>query len=122
MAFWPRSGRLILQKIEEGHVTGEISKEQIDELSKAIPLQAPTFYASAFRILGSGNDFLIIMDRATPLQGQEGSGFMVLQPAAMVAVSPGALKDLSIILADQIENHEKQFGEIVTPFTKSRES
>jgi len=101
-------------------VADEITKEQLEELAKAGPVSAPSFYASAFRIMGTGNDFVIIMDRAVPLQGQEATNYAMLQPVAIVSVSPGALKDLSIVLAEQVEKHEKEFGKIVTHFTKSR--
>lgn len=94
-----------------------------EELANVKPLEAPWFYASAFRVIGTGNDFQLIFQRASPSQNPDGS----LNPevahvitVAAVTMSPQAIKDLYVLLGGQIEAHEKEFGTIETPFVKSR--
>lgn len=92
-----------------------------EELAKLKAVEAPVFYASTFRIQGSGNDFNLIFQRAVPMQGEDGSihpAVGALETAAVVTVSPQSLKDLYLLIDGQLKEHEKAFGPIETPYMK----
>lgn len=83
-------------------------------------MEAPTFYASTFRIQGTGNDFGLIFQRAVTMQQEDGAihpEIASLGTVAIVNVSPESLKDFHVLIGRQLEEHEKQFGRIVTPYT-----
>jgi hypothetical protein len=89
------------------------------------PLTVPEFYASNFHMQGTGNQFTLIMQRAIPMQNADEmihGTLNKIQIVATVTMSPQTAKDLYLLLGDQIENHEKTFGVLTTPYTKVRQS
>ncbi len=92
-----------------------------EELAKLKAVEAPVFYASTFRVQGSGNDFNLIFQRAVPMQGEDGSihpAVGALETVAVVTISPQSLKDLHLLLDGQLNKHEEAFGPIETPYTQ----
>lgn len=101
----------------------ELKQEKLDkqELAKLRPVEAPTFYASTFRIQGTGNDFGLIFQRTVTMQMEDGGvhpDIASLGTVAIVNVSPESLKDFHVLIGRQIELYEKEFGRIETPYTK----
>ena len=94
----------------------------LEELAKLKAVEAPTFYASTFRIQGSGNDFTLIFQQSVPAQREDGSiepRVGTVQNVAVVTVSPQSLKDLHIVIERQLKQHEETFGRIKTPYMSS---
>ncbi len=92
-----------------------------EELAGLTESEVPTFYASSFRIQGTGTGFAIFAERPAPLEDKDGSihpGVAKKKAEALIYMSPQTLKDLSILLAKQIEVYEEEFGEINTPYMK----
>jgi hypothetical protein len=89
------------------------------------PLQLPSFYATSANIAASGNDFTIIFNRNIPLENADGTlnpGLALVMPTVMISLTPQSLKDISLIIPGILEAHEREFGEIVTPFIKRLEA
>jgi len=89
------------------------------------PLQAPMFYATGVNIAATGNDFTIVFNRTIPMENADGSmnlGVAMVVATVVVSVTPQTLKDFSLIIPGILTAHEKEFGEIITPFTKRLEA
>lgn len=92
-----------------------------EELAKLRAVEAPTFYASGFRLQGSGNDYHLIFQRGSPAQDEAGNIHPTkgkLEIAAVVTVSPQSLKDLYLLIDGILKQHEETYGLIETPYTK----
>ncbi len=90
-----------------------------EELAKLKAAEVPTFYASIFRIQGSGNDFNLIFQRSIPAQREDGSidpTVALGQNVAVITVGPQSLKDLHILIGRQLKEQEEDFGPIKTPY------
>lgn len=91
-----------------------------EEIAKLKVVEVPAFYASTFRIAGSGNDFSLIFQRTVAMQTEDGGIHPTvgsLETVAIVTVSPQSLKDLHLLIGRQVEQQEKEFGRIKTPYT-----
>ena len=100
--------------------TEDVEPEETEGLRA---LEAPWLYASSFRLQGMGNDFILILQRAIPVQGPDGaiqSQRGKLETVAVLTLSPQAAKDLHLLLEGSIASYESQFGRIETQFTKRR--
>jgi len=95
--------------------TEELSNDQIAKFQR---IDAPYIYASSFHILPTSVDATIIFQRLHPGTVDNKLGAGVLETTAIVCVSLGALKDLHILLADQIARIEADRGEIVTDYVR----
>lgn len=107
---------------EEIRKGDELSAEQLAQLK---PIEITPVYAGTFNVQGTGNDFTILFQRLRPLVDRNGAlvpGVGVSEVVSVVTMSPQALKDLSFLLAGQIENHEKEYGEIETDYTRRLKS
>ena len=86
--------------------------------SRRIP--TPLFYVSDIKINGTGCDFTILFSNVC--FGQLESGELakdgVVEPVLQLLLSPQSAKNLAILLAEQVSQHEAQWGEIRTPFTE----
>ena len=88
------------------------------------PIQAPYFSAGSLLIQATGNDFVFVYRRPVPVQPNEDGelqNVMLNEAVAIITVSPQTAKDIVLSLAHAITEYEKQYGQIVTPYTKSRE-
>lgn len=97
------------------------AKLKAEELAKLKVVEVPTFYASVFRLLGSGNDFNLICQRSVPAQREDGSIEMAValpQTVAVITISPQSLKDLHLLIGRQLKEQEEDFGPIKTQYTK----
>lgn len=97
------------------------AKLKAAELAKLKVAEVPTFYASVFRILGSGNDFNLVCQRSVPAQREDGSIEMAValsQTVAVITISPQSLKDLHLLIGRQLKEQEEDFGPIKTQYTK----
>ena len=84
--------------------------------SRVIPIEPKP--ASSIRLLGTGTDFHLVFETKRFFIGDEAA--VVNEPTAVVVLSPHALKDLAVMSAIAIEAHEREFGEITTPFIQKR--
>ncbi len=102
----------------------------MDDLGKTVeekklsPVKVPALTASNFKALGTGVEIILILERILSLADDRGnlSDVAMLQPVATVTLAPGAAKDLSLVLADQVKKHEAKFGVISTPFSQKMTS
>jgi len=102
-----------------------MANEEIDKelLANVEPLSGTPIYASAFHMQGSGNDFTLIFQNAQPMVDKRSgtvANIAANAAVAIVKVSPQGLKDLYLLIGDQLTQFEKDFGEVVTPFTRAR--
>jgi hypothetical protein len=92
----------------------------------AKPIEMLPVYASNIQVQGTGNDFTLLFRRARPATSvkalAEGGqpDMAILELVSAVTLSPGAAKDLSILLRGLVEAHEKEYGAVSTPFTKKQ--
>lgn len=88
------------------------------------PIEAPYFFVSTLNVQATGNDFAILFSRPQPVSDKGGLGilanFALSQVVAIVSMSPQTAKDLAVLLTSIIHDHEKEFGEISTPYLKRR--
>ena len=74
--------------------------------------------ASSIRLLGTGTDFHLVFETRRLFIGDESS--VINEPTAVVVLSLHTLKDLAVMAFEAVKAHEDQFGEISTPFTRTR--
>lgn len=91
------------------------------ERKKLSPLQAPLLSASSFKLIGTGTDFVLILERVVPMYGADGQidEIAMLQPTAAVTLSPGAAKDLGLLLTNHVAKYEEKFGPVNTPYVQN---
>ena len=89
-----------------------------------VPLNVPNYFASSFRLASMGNEILLVIDRAVPMVDEQGvmpvDSVLMMQTVATISLSPGAAKDLALVLSDAVSKHEEQYGKIVTPFSSAK--
>lgn len=89
------------------------------------PVDAPYFSAGSLVIQATGNDFLLTFRRPMPVKpAADGSiqNVMLNDTVAVISVSPQTAKDLSLTLTRAVDDYEKEYGAIVTPYTRERTS
>ncbi len=90
------------------------------------PIIAPKFYGSSIQLFWTSNDLTILFGRAAPFVqiGSDGKSEHTnrLEPVAMIQISPQTAKDLSLLLAETVAAHEREWGVIRTEYTKARET
>ncbi|KAB2701348.1 hypothetical protein [Brucella lupini] len=110
--------------VNDGSIFGGDMTTGNPEEQKVQKIEAPFFYASMFQTIWAGNDFTIICGRQHPglFGNTEEPQTMIsgVDVQAIIAMSPQSVKDLTILLNEAVSNYEKEFGTIVTPFTKER--
>jgi hypothetical protein len=84
-------------------------------------VDTPEIYASSIQGFFAGNDFVLTLARPIPAMA-DGKLAAVAKPAAVVHLSAQTAKDLLLVMTDQIEQHEKAFGEIQTEFSRQLRS
>jgi hypothetical protein len=80
----------------------------------AARLDLPMLYASGAQIMGTGNDFTLVFTRAVPMKNADDTLHQqaaLVVPIAMIAITSQTLKDLSIIISENVPAYEKEFGE-----------
>ena len=108
------------EKAPAVHQGGDAIKKEVDFASLK-PVDAPYFSAGSFAIQGTGNDFILMFSRAIPVQSVTtgvNSEIALAQVVAILSISPQTAKDISLAMADAVVKHEKEYGEIITPYTK----
>src|SRR4051794_1073947 len=99
------------------------SSDEIAEVQGMQPLQMPEWYASGAQIVFAGNDVQLIFNKPVLLgELAHGAASMshtvgLITPVGMVRMSLATLKDLSVLLAEQVEKREVALGPIETDFT-----
>ncbi|MBV8473537.1 MAG: hypothetical protein JO107_16960 [Hyphomicrobiales bacterium] len=84
-------------------------------------LNVPMFYASMLNVYLPGNDATVMFMRAHPAASAatpENTALAVAEPVAVVQMSVHTLKDLYLAIKSQVEQYEKEFGEIVTVYSR----
>ena len=102
----------------------KLAIQSVKEVARLIPIQAPYFSAGSVMIQATGNDFVLVYRRPVPIQpGDNGElhNVMLNEAVAIITVSPQTAKDIALSLSHAIKEYEKEYGEIVTPYTKSKE-
>lgn len=84
-------------------------------------VQSPMFYASSVQILWAGNDCTIVFARPRPgVLASQPDPVALNEPVAIVQLSAQTVKDLSVIMAETVRQHEDKWGAIETEFTRQR--
>lgn len=89
------------------------------------PLPIAPAYANQVAVQGSGTDVTLIFSRLQPVVGQDGRlrlDAAIAQPSAVVQMSPQTAKDLVLALGDTVNQIEKEFGKLSSPFSKKAEA
>ena len=90
----------------------------------AILWNVPQFYANALQCYLVGNDFVMAFTRPHPasIAGMpDGTAAAVGEPIAVLHLSPGTLKDLSLVVNQQADFYEKAYGKVETDFSRKLE-
>jgi hypothetical protein len=101
----------------------KMSEIEINDLAlTATRVIAPTFHASTINLQWAGNDGILIFARPQPATLPplgEMAPFGLSEVTAIMHLSSATLKDLSILLAEQIAGYEKKAGApIETDYTR----
>lgn len=105
-------------------LTAEPSPEEIAAVQQMQPLQVPEWYASGAQVVFAGNDIQLIFNKPVLLgEVAHGGAAMsktvgMIAPVGLVRMSIATFKDLSVLLAAQVEKREAEIGPIETEYTK----
>jgi hypothetical protein len=87
------------------------------------PIDAPLISAGTAAIQSTGNEFLLLFTRARPVIDKRAHAIAqvaINDIVASVSISPHTLKDIALLLSDAVANYEREYGELVTPYTRRR--
>lgn len=85
------------------------------------PITAPQYFASGLQVQGTSNEYLLMMTQIKPViigVGQQQTQAAIVDTVALLHVSPGTLKDMSLLLASTVAQHEKDWGKVETEYTR----
>jgi hypothetical protein len=112
-----------VEKVAET-ATNEPTAEEIAKVQTMHPLDMPEWYASGAQLVIAGNDAQLIFNKPV-LLGQVAHGgpqmsqtVGLITPVGVVRLSMATLKDISVMLSNQIAKREAEFGVIETDYTK----
>lgn len=80
--------------------------------------------ATTIRLVADSNEIAVVFQRpkygvvSDPKHGLVDVG--TIETVAVVSMSPQTAKDLLLLLEDNIQRHEKEFGTITTSYTRRR--
>ena len=100
--------------------------EQIAAAQALQPVEMPEWYASGAQLVIAGNDAQLIFNKAVLLGAvthgapQMSHTVGIITPVGLVRMSMATLKDISIMLASQVEKRESEIGVIETDYTKQQ--
>ena len=108
------------RKLSELEV-GENVQVALDAIDTFVPIDAPAYRCTSTTFVALGSEF--VLQVMTSRMGEltldgETRAVAKNEPTALIHMSPQGLKDLSIILAQVLDEHEKEWGMIETPFTR----
>jgi hypothetical protein len=87
-------------------------------------IQAPTFYVSSIVLHADPNNVSLLFSKHVPVEIPLGNNEKIpagtQMPVVILDMSLGTAKDLSLLINDQLEKIESEWGPIVTPFTQRR--
>lgn len=94
--------------------------EQLNVAAGGGPINAPRFQANSFHVMSTPTEISIL--GLSQVIGQSAAGDMELghMPVFMLNVSPAVAKELATVIGELIATHEKDFGQIDTPFLRER--
>ena len=88
--------------------------------STVIPV--PRFSVQTFNTFGTDKDFGILCHTLAPAIAPNGEMGAMSAPQVFLNMSIPAAKELSLLLRDFVEAHEKEFGKITSAFINEREA
>ena len=103
---------------------GEPSAADIAKVQHLAPIQIPEWYAAGIRLIMAGNDVQLIFTKPVLLGdpnsagGQAENSLALLAPVGIVRMSRSTLKDISVLLGNQMTKLEKESGVIETDYTR----
>jgi hypothetical protein len=101
----------------------QLSPQDIAKAEHMQPLQMPEWYAAGAQLIIAGNDAQLVFNKPVMLVAPNNAAvhnLAINMPVGLVRMSLGTLKDLSVLLHDQVMKREKDMGAIETEYTKSR--
>jgi hypothetical protein len=84
-------------------------------------LEVPRITASSFTVQSTGDDMIVLCHNVFPVVDPETHNVAtdpVLLVTAVLVFSPGAARDLMVLLQRMVENHERTIGPISTRLGK----
>jgi hypothetical protein len=106
--------------------TGEPSAAEIAAVQHLMPIVMPEWYAAGVQLVWAGNDVQLIFTKPVVLGDvvhgvpRMSQGVAIIESVGMVRLSIATLKDISILLAEQVAKRESEVGVIETDFTRQR--
>jgi hypothetical protein len=111
----------------ETNAGAEPPPEALAEIENMQPVEMPEWYASGAQLVWAGNDVQLIFNKAVLLgtvthgKPQTSHTVALIAPVGLVRMSAATLKDVTVLLSEQIAKHEAEHGAIETSFTKTKE-
>lgn len=104
------------------------SEEDVNKIiasgGSVVESTAPLYFASQMRLGMSPTECTLTFLRPKPAQLVKDGAVLAdlgrLESVAIVQMTPAAMKDLMVLLRDQIASYEAQWGEIKSEFTSGR--
>jgi hypothetical protein len=102
-------------------MASEAKQPSTEDLAKLRPINVAPVHASNFRLQATSNEFILLFQRILPMIQADGSvsDIAAADTVAAISMSPQSMKDLSILLSNQMKDWEKEFGPVETSFTRS---
>jgi hypothetical protein len=91
-----------------------------EQVAKLKQIDMQPIFASGFQIQGTGTDFTLFFQqtRALVTDAGEFTAHAKREVVAAIALSPHALKDLTVLLSNTMAGYEKMYGALETDYTK----
>lgn len=104
--------KITSQKDLEAQIAAGVPPQRID---------VPTYYVATLQAAQVGNDMNLVFSRPHPVMIGETQA-AINDPILVLNLSMGTVKDMTLLLQDQVALYEAQFGEITTAYTQRRKA
>jgi hypothetical protein len=118
--------------VRKGAFMEILDQQKLNEILSAagaqvMPVNVPMFTASQFRISVATNECILQFQRQRPVlisspNHPETVEANQAEPVAIISMSPQALKDLLLLISQQVKGYEDVWGEIKTDYMKALEA
>ncbi|WP_265518995.1 hypothetical protein [Nitratireductor luteus] len=103
---------------KESPAPGGQTEAKVDQNEVSL-LDVPEFFGDKVALITDSTSFTVFLSRQVPvLVRSQNAG--TSRPAVTLHMSPQTAKDLALLLIDQIDQHEREWGQIETAFTRRR--
>ena len=88
-----------------------------------VPVNAPLLYASSLQLTATPTGFTLTFAQPRPVNigaGNQPLSAAILEPVVVLQMSPGTVKDISVLLTAQMAMYEATWGKLETEFTRKQ--